>query len=140
MKIYRHKVTVEWGDCDPAGIVFYPNYYRWMDEATFHLFDSVGLGWEELRRTYGAPGLPLIATQAEFRIPCFFRDQLDVEVAVSAWGNRSLTVGHRFLKNGAVAVEGWEKRVWSAGGADADGKLNPAPIPQAVKDALDTGK
>jgi hypothetical protein len=24
---YRDAVTVEWGDCDEAGIVFYPNYF-----------------------------------------------------------------------------------------------------------------
>ncbi len=36
--IYR--VTVEFGDCDPVRIVFYPNYCRWIDSATRHLFES----------------------------------------------------------------------------------------------------
>ena len=32
----RHttRFTVEFGDCDPAQIVFYPNYFRWMDAAS----------------------------------------------------------------------------------------------------------
>ena len=34
----RMQRTVEWGDCDPAGIIFYPTYYRWMDAASWHLF------------------------------------------------------------------------------------------------------
>ena len=31
----RMQRTVEWGDCDPAGIIFYPTYYRWMDAVSY---------------------------------------------------------------------------------------------------------
>lgn len=27
MYVNRRRVTIEWGDCDPAGIVFYPRYF-----------------------------------------------------------------------------------------------------------------
>ena len=30
----RHQVTIEWGDCDPAGIVYFPNYFRYFDGST----------------------------------------------------------------------------------------------------------
>ena len=30
-KTHIHRVDVHFGDCDPAGIVFFPNYSRWMD-------------------------------------------------------------------------------------------------------------
>ena len=33
-KTTQYSVTVQFGDCDPAGIVFYPNFQRWMDEAS----------------------------------------------------------------------------------------------------------
>jgi 4-hydroxybenzoyl-CoA thioesterase len=128
-----HVVTVEWGDCDPAGIVFYPEYYRWMDEATLRLFARVGLGWNELREKYGAPGLPLIATHAEYRAPSFFGDCLEVEAWVSEWGTRSLTVSHRFVRDGTVTVEGWEKRIWSRGDPKGQGTIVPVPIPDEVK-------
>ena len=136
MKTCIHKISVEWGDCDPAGIVFYPNYYRWMDEATFHLFDSVGLGWEDLREKFGAPGLPLISTHAEYRVPGFFGDSLDIEVGVSEWGTKSLTVSHRFLKDGVIAVEGWEKRIWSQGDPGDGNRIISVPVPAEVKAAL----
>jgi 4-hydroxybenzoyl-CoA thioesterase len=136
MKIHTHDISVEWGDCDPAGIVFYPNYYRWMDEATFHLFDSVGYGWDEIREKFGAPGLPLISTHAEYRIPGFFGDKMSIEVGVSEWGTKSMTVSHRFLKDGKLAVEGWEKRIWSEGDPGDGNKIVTAPIPEEVKIAL----
>ena len=34
--------TLAWGECDPAGIIFYPNYYRFMDEATWAMFAWAG--------------------------------------------------------------------------------------------------
>ena len=40
----RFACQVQWGDCDPAGIIFYPTYFRWMDAATWAFMDSIG-GW-----------------------------------------------------------------------------------------------
>jgi 4-hydroxybenzoyl-CoA thioesterase len=136
MRSYEYRVQVEWGDCDPAQIVFYPHYYRWMDEATLHLFDEVGLGWNDLQEKYGVPGLPLISTHADFKVPVMFGDKLVVHAGVSEWGSRSLTVSHTFMKGNRVAVEGWEKRVWARPDPDQPGRLIPFPIPDEVKAKL----
>ena len=45
----RMQRTVEWGDCDPAGIIFYPTYYRWMDAASWHLFEQAGYSAARMR-------------------------------------------------------------------------------------------
>jgi len=43
---------IEFGDCDPAGIVFYPNFQRWMDAASLHFFVQCGVApWRELVKT-----------------------------------------------------------------------------------------
>ena len=39
---------IEWGECDPAGIVFYPRYFAMFDERTTLLF-STALGLNEIR-------------------------------------------------------------------------------------------
>ncbi len=33
------KVRIEWGDCDPAGIIFYPRYFEIFDASTSALFE-----------------------------------------------------------------------------------------------------
>ena len=38
----RRKVHIEWGDCDAAGIVFYPRYFAMFDASTHHLFEAAG--------------------------------------------------------------------------------------------------
>lgn len=125
-----------WGDCDAAGIVFYPNYYRWMDEATFLLFDSVGLGWNALKARYGAPGTPLVSTHMDYRAPSRFADRLAVECRVSAWGRSSFTVSHRFTRGEAPVAEGWEKRVWVRVDPDDPAKFAAGPIPDEVRAAF----
>ena len=52
MKSHRHEVFIHWGDTDPAKIVFYPNYYKWFDESTLHLFESVGFGWNAMMEKF----------------------------------------------------------------------------------------
>ena len=34
MKTHIHRVPIEWGDADPARIVFYPRYFAWFDAGT----------------------------------------------------------------------------------------------------------
>ena len=39
---------IEFGDCDPAQIVFYPNYFKWMDIAALHFFNACGIeSWRQ---------------------------------------------------------------------------------------------
>ena len=48
------RVTVQFGDCDPVGIVFYPNFQRWIDAASLSFFTQCGVPpWRELEKTRG---------------------------------------------------------------------------------------
>ncbi len=38
-----YEVKVQFGDCDPAGIVFFPNFSKWMDAASLHFFMENGV-------------------------------------------------------------------------------------------------
>src|SRR5215470_8614478 len=63
----RHEVTVEWGDCDPAGIVYYPSYFRWIDQATYRLFLAAGLKRDDVSSGQWKEGTPLVAAECSFR-------------------------------------------------------------------------
>ena len=50
-------VDVAFGDCDPAGIVFFPNFSRWMDASSLSFFMQCGVPpWRELVKTRGIVG------------------------------------------------------------------------------------
>lgn len=53
--VYVHHV--QFGDCDPARIVWFPNFFRWIDAASRHFFAECGVPpWYETERTTGMLG------------------------------------------------------------------------------------
>src|SRR5208282_2141370 len=69
MFVNRIRIRVEFGDCDPAKIVFYANYFRWFDQCTSALFRAAGLPLGELFKSYGVVGIPLVEARARFITP-----------------------------------------------------------------------
>jgi 4-hydroxybenzoyl-CoA thioesterase len=139
MFVSRRAIRVDWGHCDPAGIVFYPNYFRWFDECTTTLFENAGLPLPELYRAYGLKGFPLLDARARFVGSSTFGDSLDCEATVSEWGDKTLKVHHRFLRSGELLVEGWELRVCAIPHPDDPQRIKAAPIPDAVRERLGGG-
>jgi 4-hydroxybenzoyl-CoA thioesterase len=129
---FRRDVRIEWGDCDPAGIVFYPRYFALFDANTAYLFEAVGLPKAELMSRYDIIGLPLVDVQARFLLPSRFGDRVTVESNVGEWRRSSVKVCHRILRDGQLAVEGHESRVWAGKDPDRAGAIKVRPIPQEV--------
>ena len=137
MKTYRHNVIVHWGDTDPARIVFYPNYFEWLDQSTRLYFDFVGLPWEALMSKYGVPGLPIVEANARFKRPSLFRDEIAIESTVTEWAEKTFKITHNVINRGEVAVEGFETRVWSRPVPDDPKRLKAYPIPAEIKQAFE---
>jgi 4-hydroxybenzoyl-CoA thioesterase len=102
-------VTVQFGDCDPAGIVYYPNFYRWFDNASHKLAEDAGLGLRALQ-AQGFIGLPLAETGAKYLRPALFGDRIVVHSEVTGFEPRRFRVEHRILRDDTVLVEGFEVR------------------------------
>ena len=108
----QYRFTVEWGDCDPADIVFSPNYLKWMDTSTRYLFRAAGLEIMKLFVDLDMVGLPIVDAHANFKIASTVGDELVVESWVEEWRGKTFLVRHNILKQGALAVEGHELRIW----------------------------
>jgi len=128
-------VTVEWGDCDPAGIVFYPNYLRWIDAAFHHLLAATGTSHEQLAAAHGAIGTPLVEVRVRFLRPSGVGDTLRIESVVERWERKRFHVRHRIYNGETLAVEATETRCWA--GRDADGRMRALPIPEELRHLLD---
>ena len=134
--VCRRTLTIEWGQCDPAGIVFYPQYLIMFDASTGLLFARTGYTPAEIRERYGIVGMPLVEQGAKFITPCRFDDEIVIESEVSDWGRSSFTVRHRVLKGADQAVEGFEKRVWATADPDRPGRIKAEPIPREIMACL----
>jgi 4-hydroxybenzoyl-CoA thioesterase len=132
----RHEITVEWGDCDPAGIVYYPSYFRWLDQATYRLFLAAGLKRDDVSSGQWKEGTPLVAAECAFRRPSQHGEKLTIESRIDKLGRSSFTIRHVFRdRQGQIAAEGSETRIWARKEGDAR-SLKAVAIPEDVKKRL----
>jgi 4-hydroxybenzoyl-CoA thioesterase len=132
----RHEVTVEWGDCDPAGIVYYPAYFRWSDQATHRLFLAAGLVRDDLSSGQWKEGTPAVAAECSFKRASQPGEKLVIESHVETFGRSSFTIRHVFRNQaGEIAAESTETRIWATKTGDVR-SLKAVAVPDDVKKKL----
>ena len=133
---YTYTVRVEWGDSDPAKIVFYPNYFRWFDIGTNSLFREAGyppeVAWDE----FGIVGIPLVHAEADFRGPARFADLLTVESEVAKIEGKRIHVTHAITNNGQPIISGLEIRALVVEVTKPEPRLKSMPIPERMQKVL----
>jgi 4-hydroxybenzoyl-CoA thioesterase len=121
----RREVEIEWGDCDAAGIVFYPRYFEMFDASTGRLFEK-------------AFGMKKVDWAKKHAIPSAYGDVVTIESRVTAIGRSSIEIAHTVFKGDRVAIEAHEKRVWTGRDPDEPARLKSVAISDDVR-ALLTG-
>lgn len=83
---------IRFSDCDPAGIVFYPQYFVMFNGVVEDWVDGpLGIGYRALlldRRV----GLPTVHLEADFRAVSRLGDRVRLTLKVERLGQRSLTL------------------------------------------------
>jgi 4-hydroxybenzoyl-CoA thioesterase len=129
----RKKISIEWGDCDPAGIVYFPRYFEYCDACTNTLFARAGLRKPEMLKRYGIAGIPIVDARGKFMAPSQFGETVVVESRIAEWGRSSFSVRHRIFRGRALAAEIEETRVWVKRAKDGPGRLEGHAVPEEVK-------
>ena len=124
---------IAWGDCDAAGIVYYPRFFYFMDVAFQTLLRKAGLNHHILFEQFGAR-VPIVDVSAKFLSPATFEDRLVVGAQVAHWGTKSFRVNYQGARGGVPVFEGYEVRVWAM--VAPDGTIATAPIAPQFRTAL----
>jgi 4-hydroxybenzoyl-CoA thioesterase len=135
VKTITFERNVDWIYCDPAGIMFYPQYYIWFDQATERLFTENGLSYEQVKKKYNVIGYPLVESGAKYSTPCRHGEKVELHTTVEKWAGKTFVVNHKvFHKNGVMALEGFERRVWAVADPEAPKGMRAEDVPQEVRD------
>jgi 4-hydroxybenzoyl-CoA thioesterase len=135
-----YKTRIEWGDCDPAGIIFYARYYDIFDAATTAMLErALRMKKIDYLKAYDFLDHPLVETRARFLRPTRFGDEVAIETAVVACERSSFKIEHRLTLAGTLAVEGYETRVWVVRDPDDPRRTKAQPIPEDVVAKLTQG-
>jgi len=108
-----YEIQVAFGDCDPAGIVFFPNYLKWMDASSLHFFMECGVPpWRELEKRTGILGDPLLEIHTRFLATATYGETLLIHTSVQDWSAKVFTQQHVIRRGDTVICEGTEKRAF----------------------------
>ena len=109
----RRTVRIQFGDCDPHGIVFYPRYFEFFDACTEALF-------------------PLVDVRTSFLRPSRYGDTVVIESSFTECGRSSFSVCHKLYNGKLLAVDGVEKRVWVVPSKHTPSRFKSQAIPQEI--------
>ncbi|HET6157683.1 MAG TPA: thioesterase family protein [Dongiaceae bacterium] len=93
--------VLRFGDCDPAGIAYFPRYFDLLNSVVEDWWGTMGVPWKILfgeRRI----GLPTVRFEVEFRAPAFLGDELLFALAITRIGKKSVDLDHTVRRDNAI--------------------------------------
>ena len=135
--MFQASYIVNWGDCDAAGIIFYPKYFYWFDSTFNGWLRARGLSQRQIESRFGGV-TPLVDVGATFRSPVTYDDEVVVEARLVDRQEKRFRIGYRVTFGDRLVAEGHEERAWAT---RVEGRLRGALVPSAFFDALtDSGQ
>jgi 4-hydroxybenzoyl-CoA thioesterase len=133
-RITTHTVDVQFGDCDPAGIVFFPNFSRWMDAASLSFFMQCGVPpWRVLEKTRGVVGTPLLEIHTKFIKSVTYGETITITTQVEEWRDKVFIQVHRVTRGDELICEGRETRVFVKRDTENPDRLRAIPVPDDIR-------
>ena len=133
-RIVTTNVLVNFGDCDPAGIVFFPNFSRWMDASSLNFFVTCGVPiWSELVKTTGITGTPLLEIHTRFVSPARYGQTIQIATSVEEWRNKTFKHKHVVTRGDTLICEGTEVRAFVIKHPDDPERIKAIPVPEDIK-------
>ena len=129
-----YEIQVQFGDCDPAGIVFFPNLSKWMDAASLHFFMSCGVPpWRELKKTTGIIGTPLLEIHTRFLRPATYGQTLQIHTCIESWAAKTFVQLHRVMRGEDLLCEGRETRAVVIHPEGDPDRIKAIPVPEDIR-------
>ncbi len=133
-KTIVYSVNVMFGDCDPAGIVFFPNFAKWMDASSLNFFMQCGVPpWRELVKTTGIIGTPLLEINTKFMRPATYGETLQIHTSIIEWREKVFFEKHLVMRGDTLLCEGLETRIFVIRPPGEPDRMKAIPVPADIK-------
>lgn len=134
--MYWRELTVNWGESDPFGLVYYPRMLSWFNDTEHELFRAIGYPIDAMikqdRTTF-------VMGEVHFRFigPAAYGDRVLSIIKLNKIGKSTLHWKTRCINaaNGDPICEGLGTRVYAH--IQEDGSLDSAIIPEEMRNALE---
>jgi 4-hydroxybenzoyl-CoA thioesterase len=100
--VFERPVKIRFAHCDPAGIVFFPQYLTLTNALVEDWFnDGLGIDYAAMIGTRRI-GLPIVKLECEFVRPSRMGESLSMRLSLDALGRRSIGLGIDALREDGV--------------------------------------
>ncbi len=135
MSSYTQELTVNWGESDPFGLVYYAREVAWFNEIEHELFRQIGFPIDRMiKRDRSA----FVMGEIQFRFvgPAAYGDRVRCSIALKEIRERTIIwdCSALNLRSGDTICEGVATRVYAQ--IQEDGNLSSQVIPSDIHDAL----
>ena len=129
-----YEVEVMFGDCDPAGIVFFPNFSKWMDASSLNFFVQRGVPtWRDLYKTTGIIGTPLLEINTRFISPATYGERLRIQTSIQEWRSKVFIQKHIVKRGDTLICEGTETRAFCIRHPDNPNRIKAIAVPDDIR-------
>jgi 4-hydroxybenzoyl-CoA thioesterase len=130
---FSTRIRVRFGDCDPAGLVYYPVIFHYCHVAMEEFIEArYGMPYARLMKDYRL-GFPTVNVQAEFLAPLVYGDEVEVLLLVGRVGRSSVTFEYLLFRASDGTLCARSTQVHAAMNLDT---RRAAPIEYGLRDAL----
>ncbi len=132
MLTYSYAHRIGWGECDSAGIVHYPYFYRWFDQGTHELFRKAGYTVKSMRDR--GVDILLVETGCKYRAPGEYDDIVEINSRLTEARGKIIRIEHDCRKGEVLLCEGFEVRAYAD--ISTMGAFKALPMPDEMIQAL----
>jgi YbgC/YbaW family acyl-CoA thioester hydrolase len=129
---HTHRLRIEWGDTDPARIVYYPQYFRWFDVTCHHMFEELGISQHAMAEAGGA-AMPIVEAHGVFRRPGYCADWIDVRAEIVEVTRKVIKVDYQVWRDDVLLADGYEKRVLALHDPDDPQRMRAQEISEDMR-------
>jgi 4-hydroxybenzoyl-CoA thioesterase len=102
---FSTQLTINFGDTDPAALVYFPNIFHYCHIVMERFFEErCGIPYSTLIREQRL-GFPTVQIQAEFKSALRYGDVIDVKFAVTKVGAKSVSFSYQLMRESVVCAE-----------------------------------
>ena len=138
MLVYYRELTVNWGDSDPFGLVYFPHMMSWFNDAEHEFFMQAGYPVKKMI-TEDRTAFVMGRINFEFVGPAAYGDRIVSRLQVKEITDSTLTwaCSAKHADSNALITEGTATRVYAK--IMDDGNLKAQRIPDKIRGLLGEG-
>ena len=127
---------INFADCDPAQIVYYPRFFEMFDRNTENMFRSLGVHWEKLLGVGDFSGMPLLDVHDNFKVPVSMGQTVEIQTWIDEFRGKTFVVRHELYNADVLCCAGRELRAYVVRDSSREAGVRAAPMPDALQAQL----